>query len=406
MSDNLHLNILKKLQHAKDDMPDFRPEDWLELDSRLELAEKRKKRRLLLLAALPFLLLLAFNAFLGWKLWHHTHSPTGVIAKQKTTVLYDTIYNKVTVYQYDTIYHTIYRSGILPALKPGGGRNPHLAGGTIVGIDNFNTAITAKSMEAGAPQKASDKSTEGSGMDEAQIYNLDMLPTLAMSQLHHQQYLWYSLFREVPSRHTRRRKLSFLRKGHLSIGFGPALSWREDVKGSNGKSVSVKNEIDLASKRLSWWQEISWNELRLKSERAIKGFPISPSPDPAAVLDKNIFYRRDLGLHTGLAYAFIRNKDFEIRLRLGIGSNLRLGGLHLLDFEDHDTDTHYEITENVSSGWDGWNGGTGLGFIWNATNTWQLHLQGNYFRYLGAGLNDWRIPHWATWQMGVRYRWR
>ncbi len=404
MSDNLHRKLYDKLQQSQHDMPDYSPEEWLELDNRLELAEKRKRRRLWLLASLPFLLLLLVNGLLGWKLWNHTHNQNDSLSALNKKVVFDTIYHKVTIYQYDTIYHTIYKSSIRNSLIPSGALGQQLASGDGGSMNDFNA--TANNSDANNAKGAGAANPEASTQQEARIQYLERLPYLAMSLLRHPGKQWYDLFREIPVRPATPRRVSFLRRGHLSFGLGPVLSWKDDLIGYGGKSVCLGNEIELGTERLSWWQEVSWNELRIKTESVIEGFPNPPSPDPNAKLDKTIFYRRDLGLHTGFGYALPVKKQFEAGLRIGIGANYRLGGLHLLDYEDHDTDTHYELTEKVSSGWDGWNASAGLGFGWQASKSWQVHLQGNYYHYLGAGLADWRIPGWASIRLGIKYRWR
>lgn len=404
MSDNIHRKLFSKLQQGQNDMPDYSPEEWLQLDNRLELAEKRKRRRLWLLAAVPFLLLLGINGLLGWKLWSHTHIQNTQSASNKTTVVFDTIYNNVTIHQYDTIYHTIYKNSFRNSLNPVVTFDQQLTAGGLHRMDDSNTSTGPD--ESKNPKDAGQGSITESDRSEAHLKYLERLPFLAISLLNYPQKPWYDLFREVPLKASTLRKVVFLRKGNISLGVGPVISWRDGLVGSNGKSIAFGNEVELGSDRLSWWQELSWSELRLKTERAIEGFPNPPSPDPNAKLDKTVFYRRDLGISTGLGYSFPLPKKFEAGLRLGIGFNYLLGGLHLLDYEDHDTDTHYEITEKVASGLDGWNGNAGLGLNWQATNNWQVYLVGNYYHYLGTGLDDWRIPMWASIRLGVSYRWR
>lgn len=100
-----------KMSRAK--APDFSFEDWEQLSARLESLQQRKQRRFpLLLLLLLSTLLLCSNAAWWWK-WQHAGKPT--ISRQspiqatdqKTVELSDTIWNKVVVNQYDTVYHTI-----------------------------------------------------------------------------------------------------------------------------------------------------------------------------------------------------------------------------------------------------------------------------------------------------------
>ncbi|GAB4257975.1 MAG: hypothetical protein Kow0027_25370 [Saprospiraceae bacterium] len=404
MSDNLHRKLFEKLQHGQDEMPDYSLDEWLQLDKRLDLYEERRNRRVLLLWSIPLLMLLGINGLLGWKLWNHTHNQNGELATVNRTVVYDTIYNKVVIHQYDTVYHTIFRNNFRngPGLAPA--YDEQIAGNS--GDENGAASSPSSIAEANNPLSKGIQNETGGQEGLSQNRIMALIPYLATSLLKYPEKHWYDLFREISVRPATPRRVAFLRQGHFTLGAGPVISWKDGLSSSNGISIAIGNEVGLGSDRLSWWQELSWSELKLKAERAIDGFPHPPSPDPNAKLDKNIFSRRDLGLHTGLGYAFPVKKKFEVGLRLGIGSNYRLGGRYLLDYEDHDTDTHYEITENVSSGWDGLNASAGLGFSWQASRNWQLQLQSNYYHYLSAGLEDWRIPNWATLRLGVNYRWR
>lgn len=100
-----------KMNRAK--APDFSFEDWEQLSARLDSLQQRKQRRFpLLLLFLLSTLLLCSNVAWWWK-WRQAANPTiyrlstPQATDQKTVELSDTIWNKVVVNQYDTIYHTI-----------------------------------------------------------------------------------------------------------------------------------------------------------------------------------------------------------------------------------------------------------------------------------------------------------
>lgn len=346
------------------------------------------------------------NALLGWQLWRHMHSHNTQLTVAKNTVVFDTIFNHVTIHQYDTVYHTVYKDILRSFPTTGAGlfNQSGVERGITEGIDYPASIGTINSSASENPSFPN----EVMGQDVAAIApkNLNLLPYLTMSLLQLPQEPWFDLYREIQVRPTTTKNISLLKKAHLSLQVGPVYTWTKGAESKDGFSLTLGNYLTLGLERLLWWQDLSWNELKIESEEFLPGFPSPPPPNSNSGLEEVKFSRRDLSIHTGIGYALPIKDEFETQLHLGVGSNFRLGGNYVVDYEDYDTDIHYKDSYDVSRVWDGWNGTAGVGFIWQAKPILQIQLKANYYKYLGKGSANWRIPEYATMRLGVNYRWK
>ncbi|TAK45191.1 MAG: hypothetical protein EPO28_03915 [Saprospiraceae bacterium] len=448
MEENLHRKLVEKLRQ-ENDYPGYSNEGWLSLESRLERFDQQRRFGGWLLFGLPLAALFGLNLLL---LLRPNGPGNSAITEQRTTFLYDTIVNKVTVYQYDTIFRKIYRNVYTSAITsaqdargagafapPDGGfagnpatRTPNngeslpvngdvleTRRGQATGIaQSINSPVANAVPVAGSGQDNGNYATSETGLEQAVGSGLAAARSWAP---------WDSVFAlpyisllpfEISSRqilatkttghHKAIRRLPLLRRMDTGLSAGVTLAQKGGTNASPGLRLTLENEFSLGQGNWSFWQSIGWQQLKLKSREkfAIPGFPLPPSPDSNAYLERVLYDRQDVIAQLGISYHFSPVKHLTPYLGLGFGGNYRLSGDQLTDYENKDLDEHFEVPTTYGSGWSGVSGHAKAGLGWQFRRLLQLRLEASYARMLSQSLAEGNIGQWWGLNATILYRWR
>ncbi len=405
MKEALHRIIGQKLAEAGDRAPDFSHEDWLKLDERLTAHERRRRRFVALIWALPLLLLLGFNAWLGWRLLHHEHERSGSTTSSLAAPP-DTVYLTRTVYRTDTVYlpGRVVVQGLprIGAFATGAAASLHTEGGADGGLLGTKGQLPG-SMAASGSSVMSEK-VEQSPEQAQGPSSLTWLENSALTPLSWPQRPWYLLHRELPFPAEPSRRVRFPSHSRLSLASGPIYAWYGGEFCEDGFGASLGHELWF-SERWSWWQSFSFDRIEMDSKKKfIPDYPKLPFPAPNTKLEWTEVKRRELGFHTGIACAIAPLEHVHLRALLGLGTQYRLGGTYHAEFEDEDTEVYYPVVLDIGAGWAGMHGMMGMGIQWSPLRRWQVGIEAGYHRHLGGGVEDYPVASWLKLEGQVIWR--
>jgi len=422
MEENLHRKLAEKLRQ-ENDYPGYSNEGWLSLESKLERFDQHRRFGGWLLFGLPLAALFGLNLLL---LLRPNGPGNSAITEQHTTFLYDTIVNKVTVYQYDTIFRKIYRNvytsaitssqdargaGVFAPLDGGLAGNP-AAGAANNGVTPETAPVQAATTVASAPSPTTNATaaalsqTEAAARSWAQWDSVFALPYISL--LPFEIPGSRILATKTTGHHKAIRRLPFLRRMDTGLSGGVTLAQLGGTNASPGLRITLENEFTFGQGNWTFWQSIGWQQLKLKSREkfAIPGFELPPSPDPNAYLERVLYYRQDVIAQLGISYHFAPLKHLRPYLGLGFGGNYRLSGHQLTDYENKDLDEHFELPTTYGSDWSGVSGHAKAGLGWQFRRLLQLRLDASYSRMFGQSLAEGNIGQWWGLNVTLLYRWR
>ncbi|MCB0519822.1 MAG: hypothetical protein H6577_02865 [Lewinellaceae bacterium] len=405
MSDNLHRKLADKLRQ-ENEYPDFRHEDWLALDSRLEGFDRRRRRGLLLLFALPMAALAGLSLYLLLRNDRPSTASNPDIEK-RTTVVFDTIVKKVTVYEYDTIYRKAFLTGgehILPSFfnqKNNGPGNIQPPGLSMLDGEKPLDAAAAGQLQL----LPFDEATVGVWSSAAD--SIEGIDYLALRELEFHKKKKH-VEASVVDPGLRIKRVPLLHKARTAITAGTTLPQQAGANALPGISAAWEYEFALGQDKLWLWESLGWEQLRLqgREHNGIPGFPKPDSPVPAAKLEQINFESQALVAKLGLGLELEPAKNLSAMLGLGIGGNYRLVSRQIAAFEADHLEDYLRLELPMSTGWAGLSGHVRAGLGWQFGSLWQIRLTGSYGHLFSNRLPDGNIRRWWGLGAGICYRWR
>lgn len=404
MSDDLHRKLAAKLKQ-EDGYPGFRQEDWLALDSRLEDFDRRRRRRAMWLwLALPLVALAGLNLYLLLRNDRPASLPNASM-EHRTTVVFDTIVKKVTVYEYDTIYRKTYLTGngaVLPSyFKPAGN-------GLRNGFDPGPPALDGQQTPAGLTGGPFQSTAAGISLPWPYTADsLDAVDYLVLGPLSFHKKK-KKLETSVAYDGARVIRKPLLRKARTAITAGAALPQQAGTNALPGIQAAWENEFALGQEKVWLWESLGWEQLRLqgREHNGIPGFPKPQNPVPDAKLEKVSFESQTLSVKAGLGLQLEPARNISAMIGLGVGGNYRMVSRQTAAYEADYLEDYLRLEFPMRTGWAGFSGHARAGLGWQLGSLWQIRLTGSYGHLFGNALPDGNVRRWWGLNAGVFYRWR
>lgn len=317
--------------------PDFSQEDWERLSPRLDAFKKRKK-----LIISPILLFLLGGLLLGsniawWTIWRQSEQKTanqisGVQPnEQQNFVLQDTTWNKVVIYQYDTVRQTI----ILPTYSPGVALAQPVSAGTDLSnrLKGKNMPPAGKGHEneiSQVPEGLISKEDTPSSENSSDIYVTatktgitDHLPVRSLLLIKPGKYVSmaaYDLF-IMPFKPVARPYQPTPMQVRIGPGGGLVLPVADDFSSSSGFSMGLASEIAF-SDRLAFTLEGDYIGVTFKGTEYDEGWGLPALLSPGDDYNFKYFethdgYKPILQLTAGVKYWFAPSRKISPYAGLG-----------------------------------------------------------------------------------------
>lgn len=321
--------------------PDLSDDDWERLTPKLDAVQRRRWRVLPLwwLGALTGLLLCSNISW--WWMWHQSEKSNDAIRtewqqiRRETVALRDTTWSKVVVYQYDTVYRTVFYRTISERSTASNGTNlvQENAKRSTAAITDASqkSSILPSTPEAQSLPNPDEQTVHQDKIGQNQpitksIQNLDLLPIK-------------TVFLELPTRrlklsendfvlvllkkaHTPRQPLLIPRKFRLGAGGGLVIPKAESLYNKLGYLLSLNSEIAF-SERLALTLEGAYYGLNFMGNMYDESLGLPPEQYPGDDFVLKYFKPEEEGLKpvlqltAGMRY-WIRS-DHRVSPYLGLG---------------------------------------------------------------------------------------
>lgn len=343
--------------------PDFSHEDWEKLSPRLDVSKKRKR-----LISAPFLIfflggLLLLSNITWWVIWQQSEQRDNTLLTGTTTggtvVLQDTTWNRVVVYQYDTVHRSIVPLSLAQSFYPEGKEKSGLV-----------AAVNPRSQERDASDKITpvddasvsnaivsqagydDKDANGAGFiasDETDPATLLPVKTTFLKKPGKYLSLGEHAVFLAATQHKRKPYHPMPLYFRLGCGAGFMMPDAEDLSSKSGFSTGIASEIAF-SERLAFTMEGEYLGVSFKGDEYEEALGLPSLPSPGDDYEFKYFETHDgfkpvLQLTAGLKYWLLPSRKISPYLGIGYSSQWHLP--YELEVEYTNNTTGLELSNTI-----------------------------------------------------------